>query len=211
MKKLLISLLLLITTQAQALHVQNEEIGIDIDTKKVSHIVGELTVEFLVKWKQELFNTRGLPGERVVVISSPGGLVSVADEVTLDIENERAKGVKMICAVIHEASSGAFNILSHCDVRLATRDTKMLAHKTRRAGMFGSLTARQCRKLANEIDKIDAPLRALNIKEMHVTPKEYDRRADNEMFWTAEELHARGYIHGFVKTETKKQGIGENK
>lgn len=211
MKKLLISLMLLVSTQAQALHVQNEEASISITTDKVSHIVGDIDHTLLSKWGIEFEKTKNLVGPRVIIINSSGGEFEVGNKILKDIKQEQAQGVKMICIMDVQASSMAFNILSHCDVRLATEGSAGVVHKIRLYGIFTQETAKQLRELANEIDREDEPFRRKNAKEMHLSLNEYDYWADKESRWTAETLHARKYIHGFVKMQTKKQGIGEKK
>lgn len=186
---------------SRAEEVHAPEIGIELNTNKVSYIAGVIDYSTLFKFYQEETMTVDLPGDRVILISSPGGSMEVGEKMLEMIDTEKARGTRVVCVVSREASSVAFNILTHCDVRLATPGATFLVH----AAEIGSLpegqrsTARNLRKLAKILEMYDAPYRFYNAQAMHLTLKQYDEFAAQETEWSASKLLEMRYLDGYAK------------
>ncbi len=184
-------------------HVVSQEAGIDITTQKVIRILGPMTRWSIRRAAQEGAATVFLPGDRVVVINSGGGDVEAGQKLIDALMVERRSGTRIVCVAIGNAHSMAFDLLSFCDVRLATAKTKMVAHKIEYTALPYEMreTARNLRKLARELDKIDAVYDTQNAKMMHLDSKHYDMYADRENQWTAEQLLIMKYLNGIATVE----------
>ena len=117
-----IFLLFVNSALAHAIHIAAPSIGLDVTTDKVSRVVGDVTPEMANQYLMQALATVNLPGPRVIVIDSLGGYVGAGEAIIEAIEAEKAVDVKVICIVKAEATSMAFNILTHCSVRLATKN-----------------------------------------------------------------------------------------
>ncbi len=202
MRAFIAALLLLVSTSAQAIHVVSKPAGVDIDTAKVSRLDGPILEPAQAIFFMDSAYSMGIPGARVIVIDSPGGDTRVGDQIIGLIEAEKAEGVKQICVVKGQASSMAFNILTHCDVRLAVKDAKFVVHKIAIANLFEireRMTAKHLRDIAAELDADDEQYCRDNAKAMHLSRRNYDKFADQESSWSAQELLDRGYLQGIVK------------
>jgi ATP-dependent protease ClpP protease subunit len=200
-KKLLLMSLLLFPQLSYAEKVVAP--GYEFSTDKVAHITGEINQEMLYKFSTEMLTTALIPGDRLIIINSPGGEVDTGNTMLRIIETERSLGVRTVCVVLGGASSMAFNILTHCDVRVALPRSHFLVHKVAAGIMYpydGRLTAKYLRKAAREMDKIDEPFRRANAAAMGLSLKQYDYYADNETMWTDTKLLIMGYLNyiGFV-------------
>jgi ATP-dependent protease ClpP protease subunit len=112
---------------------------------------------------------------------------------------EKAFGTKLVCVVLSDAHSMAFNLLTHCDRRLAVAGSKMLVHKARvQIFFFGIVRAKELKELVDALEKVDAPFRRDNSRAMGLSLREYDRYADAETMWQAETLLKRKYLHGIL-------------
>lgn len=206
-KRLLITLALLLPSYAQALHVVSPEAGIDIVTDKVAHLETEVNGVSLMKFQVEMFQTLGLKGDRVILIKSGGGNSADGQVMINILEAERAKGTRIVCVVERRAHSMAFNLLTHCDVRLASPDTLMIFHKI--AIVFPCtgqyigprLTPKALRIAADEIEAEDEVYRHANAAALKMTLSEYDDHADKETVWHVSALLKRGYLHGIARLE----------
>lgn len=169
--------------------------------KKVAHIKGEIEESTAKGYYEEVMATLGIPGDRIVYIDSVGGYLSAGQAIIDMMEQEKARGTKIVCVVREEATSMAFNILTHCDRRYATRTARFLVHKA----ALGSwdqelrLTAKNLRREANQLSRADEPYRLANAKAIHLTLAEYDDNADEERTWSAFQLYKLGYVTGFIK------------
>jgi ATP-dependent protease ClpP protease subunit len=177
--------------------------GVNLDTAKVVHIEGEMVPDMIYRVATELTLTHGIPGPRVVYISSPGGYIDVGNMITKMLLSEQQKGTKMVCVVIGNASSAAFNLLSHCDIRLATPESHFTVHHDAVGGLDPEVrwTAKNLRNLADDIDKDDEEASALNAIKMGLSRPDYELYADHERAWTAQELLLMGYLQGFVTAD----------
>ncbi len=183
---------------AQAFHVVAP--GVDITTDKVSYLTGMIDKTSEKAYMTSLINTIALPGPRIVVIDSPGGYVDSGEAILQAMKREQAAGTKQVCVVMGGASSMAFNFLTFCDVRLATRNSHMLVHKVEAGQLNPEMrtTAKNLRDIAEILDRTDEPYRRANAKAMHLQLIDYDKLCDNETFWRSPELLARGYLQGIV-------------
>lgn len=176
---------------------------IQVTTEKVAHVLGILDISAQQRFIAEMDDTAYLPGDRLIMINSPGGLSVIGDEMIAAIQAEQARGVRVVCVARHNASSMAFNLFTHCNVRLADAHASFTVHKLafdRLDGRVdGRLTAKQLRKMADDMDKQDEKYRQANLKAMGLSEKDYDLLANNENVWSAHTLRDKGYLHGFVK------------
>lgn len=201
MKYLFIAFLLLISpTQAHAYHLVSERAHIDITTDKVISLEGEVDSAMEMRYIAQKLATDALPGPRVLLINSPGGYVDSGENIIQILESERAAGTQVICVVTGMASSMAFNLLTHCDVRLSVAKARMVVHKIAVGGLnpFVRGTAQNLRRIADEMDEIDEKYCVANAAAMHLARADYDKFADLESNWTPEELLSRGYLNDIV-------------
>lgn len=191
-------------TASSAVHVVSKEAGIDIKTTKVAHLVGEVHNGLAASFLQEILITSGIPGDRVILIDSPGGLVTAGDTMIEAIEIEKSRGIRQICVVESIAYSMAFNFLSHCDVRLALPKAKLMAHKIALGGIdciTQRCTAIRLQELVDDMRRDDLPYRKYNADAMHLTLKEYDIYADNDHIWSVDALRKLKYLHGVAAVQ----------
>jgi len=171
-----------------------------LTTSKVLHLVGEINPELFYRTTKELALTYSIPGDRLVVINSPGGELNAGQHLIDLMQIEKSKGVRYICVVVGEASSMAFNIFTKsCDVRLSTPDSNFLIHKTALSVVTSEdhrLTGAELRRIAKKIDEADEPYRQANAFALGMSLKEYDKMADRETTWDVGGLLIRGYLKG---------------
>jgi ATP-dependent protease ClpP protease subunit len=180
---------------------------VNVDTKKVAHLLGPVTLSSVRKAASEILEAESVPGPLVLIIQSPGGSVGAGALLIKDIQREQQQGTKVICVAVNDAHSMAFDILSFCDVRLMTPHTLSVVHKAAASILDerdGRLTAKKLREIANEIEELDAPYRIQNAKKMHLSLNLYDKYADAERTWTAEELLDMGYLQGLAILQPSK-------
>lgn len=171
-------------------------------SSKIARIKDEVNFISDYSFNYDMRLNQHLSGDRIILITSPGGDSDAGNDMIDAIEKEKSTGVRIVCVVKNFAHSMAFNILTHCDVRTATPKAEMLVHKLAWS-FLGSirLTANNLRKKAAVLDKFDEPYREANAKAMHLTLKEYDFYADKETQWTAEDLLSMGYLNYIVIIE----------
>ena len=188
----------LLPIQALGFHLKTPKI--DINTLKISHLYGEITFKMSSRFIWEQFNTVGISGDRLVIIDSPGGSVQAGNAILASLMAEQKMGTKLVCVVTGEADSMAFNILSHCDVRLAVKNAHLLFHHVALKDFPPNLriTAKNIRNVALEMDKIDESFCAYNAAALHLPRVLYEKLSDAEADWTAKELVARNYLDGIV-------------
>ncbi len=200
--KYLILLMLLVSQTASALHLTNKDAQLDVTTEKLTQIVGPINDDMVMQVYLQNERTSWMPGPRIILIDSGGGSVSSGQKLIEMLEAEKAQGILQVCVVTGQASSMAFNLLTHCDVRLAVRDAYMVVHKIFIMGDPGiKMTAKNLRRLADELDRGDEPFRQANCKAMHITLSEYDRKADVDTAWSSEILFRLHYLNGIVKLQ----------
>lgn len=189
MKNLCVLSLLLLSTVAGS------------DNRKISHIEGAIDAGTAQRYFEETTNSLQIPGPRTIYINSLGGELDAGQNIIDMIEAERAHGVKIVCAVTEEATSMAFNILTHCDRRYASRTARFLVHKAAMGGWYPWLrmTARNLRLVANDLQRSDEVYRQANSKAMHLSLDDYDENADLEKTWSAKELVKLGYLNGYTR------------
>lgn len=186
------------------LHVVSPEAHVDITTSKVSLLQGAIDEGSARTYEYQSVQTLDQPGDRLVLINSPGGTDQAGEQIMALMDIERQAGTRMICVVRKLAASMAFNILSHCDVRLSEARAHLLFHSLAfeslqsRGGPEGRLTPEVLVKLAGELKKADAHYKRANLKLLNMTSDEYDQYSREDHFWTAEQLVARKYLHGLA-------------
>jgi ATP-dependent protease ClpP protease subunit len=110
----------------------------------------------------------------------------------------------MICVAEENAHSMAFNILTACDVRLATDDAHFIVHKIAISGFSPDvrITAKLLKSIADDLEHMDEPFRQSNSKAMHMSLEDYDRFADEQHCWSAPLLYLTGYLNGIATIDT---------
>lgn len=197
--KYLLILLALWSSNAQAIHVKAARVGLDFTTNKVVTVYGMVDDAMVDKYEADTKATTRLPGPRVVLIDSPGGYVASGSVLIQMMEQEKAAGIKQVCIVLHSASSMAFNLLTHCDVRLSVANAQMVVHKIETGWTNDRHTARNLRIMADEMDREDEPFRQANAKAMHLTLRQYDRYADAETDWNPQQLLKMHYLDAIIE------------
>ena len=197
---LLAGLFALLPVLSAPIHVTSPAAHIDLRTTKVAAIVGEILPGDAQKFETEYVLTSKIPGDRLILIDSSGGLVEEGNKMLAVMDAERAKGVRQVCVVIHEAHSMAFNFLTRCDVRLALPKSFMLMHKVAGSGVIECVTVRctanYLREVAKDMDKTDEPFRQANAKALHMNFHDYDLFADEQHTWRNDALLKRKYLAG---------------
>lgn len=182
------------------LHIVSKEAHIDIRTKKVAHVVGGVDASLAMTFDNELILTSFLQGPRVIIINSRGGYEDAGQKIIDSIEFEKTQGIQQICVVNTEAGSMAFNILSHCDIRLATEKSKLMFHKLAYDSVseesFGRLTPNRLRSIAAKLEQDDEVYKHYNAKKLHMSLKTYDIHADNDTDWVPKTLLKNKYLDG---------------
>lgn len=205
-KKLLLVLMFLIPSLSQALTFKLPE-GQKVDTNKVVYINGDITPEMFMDFAMNMILTSPIPGARVVVLNSRGGVVEVGTRMLDMLAMEHNAGVPIVCIAKDDVSSMAFNILSFCDRRYFVKGATSIVHKIRYFELPPMyLTAKNLRRVADDLDKSDELFRQQNAKMMHLTLDKYDDFADKETKWKAEDLFKMGYFDGQVTIENQSGG-----
>lgn len=193
-----VGLSLLISNPAQGASVRS---GVyRLSTAKVITIAGPIDEYMTSSVIIQMSTTANLPGPRLVLIRSPGGSTLEGAKIIAMLEKERSEThQRLVCAVIDAAHSMAFDILTHCDVRLATERATFVVHKVALGGDPGiRMTAKNLRLIAEEMEREDRKWDAINAKAMHLSKADYDRYADAERRWTAKELLEMHYLSAIV-------------
>jgi ATP-dependent protease ClpP protease subunit len=194
---------LLTPIDAQAITLVNvKDASQVIRSERVLHLVHEIVPEILPVLRKEMAATADKPGDRVVVIHSPGGSVNVGEEIWKMLEREREAGHRIVCVVSQAAYSMAFNILTRCDLRLAVPDAVLMFHRISTIMPPNDdtrLTGPVLRRMAKDLEKTDEPYRQANAKALRMDLREYDLHADNDTIWRAPVLLERGYLHQLVR------------
>ena len=191
----------LLPTEALATHVISDMAHIDLNTNKVAKVLGEVTEGSALLFNAQVAATDRIKGPLLVLIDTPGGEVEAGERMIDTIKVEQSRGVKVVCLVVNHASSMGFNILTHCDVRLALPGSFMLMHKIAIGGvdcMSVRCSAIHLRELADELDEGDAPFAEANRKALHLTKYQYDQLADAQHVFYPNELLFRHYLHGIA-------------
>jgi ATP-dependent protease ClpP protease subunit len=201
MKSFIIGIMALLSLQANAARLDVVGYPIPFESERIAILDSDVDPMSAFKFALDMLVTNWRTGPRIIVIDSSGGLTEAGNNIIHSIEMERAYGVRVICFVPQKAHSMGFNILTHCDLRLADPRARMLVHKVER--VFPPVqeqrrTARNLRAIADNLDKTDEPYRQANAKAMHLSLADYDNYADNETWWTAQRLLDMKYLHGFA-------------
>jgi len=181
------------------IHLVSQQAHVNIKTAKTAALIGPIYPPAAMSFLKEMLMTMKIPGDRVIIIDSPGGVVEIGEKIVQAMEIEKSMGVREICVVRGRADSMAFNILSHCDVRLATPGSALMFHDV----FFEQLDCQKIkcnpsnlREAADELDRVNLPFRLVNAKSLGMTLKEYDIYSRNEMEWDVKALLDRHYLHG---------------
>jgi ATP-dependent protease ClpP protease subunit len=195
-----VTLIALLPLKASATVVQLPSLHIMLTTQKVVHI-GDVEKAGLERFRREYKEADKLPGDMIVLINSNGGYQEMGQEMINAIKFQQKKGVKVICIVEDHAASMAFNILTNCSVRAATRNARLMFHKLSLVSWPKGkrLTARNLRIAADDLDKDDEPYRQANAKALSLTLEEYDAFADRDAEWKAPELLIIEYLHAVTE------------
>lgn len=141
-------------------------------------------------------------GDFVILIDSRGGSVDAGAQMINAVARIKGKS-RAICVVVGDAMSMAFNFLTACDIRLAVKDTRLLAHHFAAGDLTGAprLTSRLFRALADDLDKTEEPYSVANSKAMHVSREQYEMIADDEFMFGPDALVDMGYLNGIADVQ----------
>lgn len=201
MKRLVLALLgLLMANCALGAAIRNPD-KTEFKSKRVVHITQDIDWRLVKKFKEEYAKVRDLPGDLWVVINSYGGSVAAGMEIAKVLYGEQRAGNRVVCVAQNAVVSMAFNLYTHCDVKVATAKTYFLFHRLRYANLDGGppLTARNIRLAALELDKLDALFDSGNAEALHMTPEVYSLHADQETPWNERKLRDLGYVDQIVE------------
>ncbi len=194
-------LLTLSSCATHALTIKSITGRYDVKSNRVAHL-GDLEEGAFKLFRKNMMSSMQ-SGDRVIVINSIGGSVAEGDEILELILTEKKEGTRIVCVIDGVAHSMAFNILTRCDVRLATENSYATVHKIRirkeTIENAEALTAVALRAMAKELDEDDEPYRQANSKAMGLSLPDYDLFADQETQWRAPVLLKRGYLHDLVR------------
>jgi ATP-dependent protease ClpP protease subunit len=197
MAKLMLFIFLIFSMSANAAHVVSRGAGVDISTHKTVTIIGEISEAMVANVAVQLDMIKDLPGPIVVVIYSPGGDVDAGARIITMLHKS---GNKLVCVAIGASHSMAFNILTHCDVRLATIDNQAVAHKVALGGIPEGIrmTAKEMALMSRDLEARDRQWDGDNARALHLSPAAYDVVADAQHNWSAIELLGAGYLAGIA-------------
>lgn len=199
--KTLILAVLMALAPIKALAVDVIGAPMRISTDKVVHIPGIIDDAALHAVRMEMELTKHLPGDRLVLINSGGGIVPVGEEIIKLLREETLQqGTRLVCVADHNAHSMAFNLMTACDVRLATPGTKMLMHHI--AVEFGwihpRLTGKLLRAIGEELRVLDNRYDRRNARALHIPLKELRKMAESETTFDNDTLEKLGYLNAVV-------------
>lgn len=181
-------------------HIETIDGNIAITTFKVAHITGSIDEKSAENFAFEMDLSEGLAGDRVILIDSIGGYSMWGQKMIERLQQEKDMGVRVICAVTKGAYSMAFNILTHCSVRLAYPKSTLMFHKLEREFPVSQRhTAELLREFANELDRDDAPYMKANRQALHMSRKDYELFCRNNRQWKGKKLFKMGYLHGLLR------------
>ena len=124
-----------------------------------------------------------------LLINSPGGAV-IAGYMFVDaMDAVRSQGVKIRCAVGVLAASMAFNMLAHCDERVALRHAALLFHPPRIMAR-GPMTVPDLERAALDLRRIIKFSTGELIKMVGMSQVSFYKHFNEETLWTAESLAA---------------------
>ncbi len=203
LRALIALVLLFLPLPAHGLRVVSKDAGVNLNTRKVVKLYGEINLKMAEKFEIDVIKVMGYPGPLVILIDSPGGYSDGGLKIIKVIATEQAKGVQVIGIVVKYAQSMAFNILTLCDIRLATPKAVFMFHYLARSHSIdpkdGRITPQLLRKEAHELEVDDYPFRRANREALHMSAKDYDGYARHDHEWRAAPLFEIGYLHGIIK------------
>lgn len=201
MKILLAMLMLIIPSNAHGLTVVSKDARIRLDTQKVAYVMGDIDPSSAKAFETQMLDTLGLPGDRLIVIDSSGGLAEDGQTIISLLEAEQSRGVRTVCFVRHRAYSMAFSILSRCNVRLAAPKATLLFHALAKGDDISAstgprLTPKELRRLADQLEEDDKIYRDADMAALHMTREDFDIYAEHDHMWKPLPLVKRGYLQG---------------
>ena len=128
-------------------------------------------------------------GEYTLLIDSPGGVVSAGLRVMQTMRLVQGRGVKIRCVVTGAAYSMADYILTECDTRYALPTATILWHPIRIFAM-GVMTGPDAVRLANALNRYEAPLLKRAQERRPMNPAAYKRHWKNESMHFPEQINA---------------------
>lgn len=190
----------LVCIPSYALDVLSSKGELIVSTKKIIKIDGFINDATYKKFEEQYYSQLRHSGDILIILDSPGGEVGVGNKIIRLVEVIKYSN-KVFCVANKDASSMAFNILSHCDVRMATNKTRMVVHKAAHSPVCDDsvrYTPKYLRVIAKELEIDDIPFSKLNAKLMKLTEESYSFFADEETSWSVYTLVSSGYLKDIV-------------
>jgi ATP-dependent protease ClpP protease subunit len=126
-----------------------------------------------------------------LVINSPGGSVFAGSFIVAALDLLKARKVPVACVVTTLAASMAFQLLPHCEKRVALAKSYLLFHPMRvNVPPNTALTADDARDIAADMDRSEDPMKREVQQMMCLDDKTFNAAYKREQLWTAEELVA---------------------
>ncbi len=166
--------------------------------ERVAHIKGLIHMGSGFAFFAQLIQQKEIKGPQLILINSEGGEMLAGKSIIDQIEKMKGEGTEVTCLVIHEASSMAFNILTHCNKRFADKKALLLFHVISGTPWMRP-TPKNLRDWADELERDDMPFREANAKALKMSYDTYDWHADHDSKWSAKTLLKRGYLDGIVE------------
>lgn len=184
-------------------YISAPDAGIAGEFKKVARLQGDVDGLSQLMFGLDMARTRGIPGDRVVLIDSNGGDVYVGNYmIDLLKEEQKVTGGRVVCVCMTRCHSMAFNLLTTCDVRLSSSPASdYLIHQVAVApySVQERLTWKKSKALSDEIRKVEEPIKMRNSQALGMTPEEYELKTETDWYAPVQELLARKYLHGLAK------------
>ena len=202
LRLLLLICAFLVPAQSAAEQLRVPALHLDLNTQKVSHLLGEITQKSANQFLFEQASTSFYAGDRLVLIDSPGGDVDAGKKIMDSLVKEQEHGTKLVCLVFGTAASMAFNILSHCDVRVSTKQATFLFHHCALSDFPVNvrMTSQHLKEISDEMERIDEQFCAVNSKALHLSRALYEKLANSESYWSPRELLSRKYLDAVIDT-----------
>lgn len=145
-----------------------------------------------------------------IVINSPGGSVTTGFMFLSQMDEARARGMKLRCFVPEIAASMAFGILVHCDERHALARSFLLWHRARvSVGGFGGapMTAPQAAVLARDLDAVDKLIFEETNAALGMPEEDVRYHFENETLHVGSNLHR--MAPNFITSHARIEGLYE--
>jgi ATP-dependent protease ClpP protease subunit len=178
----------------------------NLTTSKVAHIESKVDSACTRRLVADVKRTASIPGDRLVIIDTPGGSMREGDDMMTTLKAEQMlTGGRIVCVVKGSASSMGFNILSQCDVRLGTKKSRYMFHdlffEREVLYEYSRIRMEDLQSLLTELLKENARFYVLNAAAMNMSTDDLIKISSTrpETYWVPGTLLSRGYLTDIVE------------